>query len=134
MPLCWPRLAGLWKTQVAGAPPSCYFSYRPGVAELADAADSKSAGALLCVGSTPSSGTNSLRHKYRVCLSHCSYRSFLPCLYRASPCFKIDMIDDKDGLQTNGIIKTTASLEPIGALHADSYKADPRYFPAQMQF
>jgi hypothetical protein len=27
------------------------------VAELADAADSKSAGALLCVGSTPSSGT-----------------------------------------------------------------------------
>jgi hypothetical protein len=29
------------------------------VAELADAADSKSAGALLCVGSTPSSGTNS---------------------------------------------------------------------------
>jgi hypothetical protein len=34
-----------------------YFSYTPGVAELADAADSKSAGALLCVGSTPSSGT-----------------------------------------------------------------------------
>jgi hypothetical protein len=34
------------------------FSKRPGVAELADAADSKSAGALLCVGSTPSSGTN----------------------------------------------------------------------------
>src|SRR3984893_15850527 len=57
MPLCWPRLAGLWKTQVAGALASCYFSYRPGVAELADAADSKSAGALLCVGSTPSSGT-----------------------------------------------------------------------------
>ena len=28
-----------------------------GVAELADAADSKSAGALLCVGSTPSIGT-----------------------------------------------------------------------------
>ena len=28
------------------------------MAELADAADSKSAGALLCVGSTPSSGTN----------------------------------------------------------------------------
>ena len=27
------------------------------MAELADAADSKSAGALLCVGSTPSSGT-----------------------------------------------------------------------------
>jgi hypothetical protein len=36
---------------------SWYFSRRPGVAELADAADSKSAGALLCVGSTPSSGT-----------------------------------------------------------------------------
>lgn len=33
------------------------FSKWPGVAELADAADSKSAGALLCVGSTPSSGT-----------------------------------------------------------------------------
>src|SRR3984893_11666662 len=61
MPLCWPRLAGLWKTQVAGALASCYFSYRPGVAELADAADSKSAGALLCVGSTPSSGTLFLR-------------------------------------------------------------------------
>ena len=30
---------------------------KPGVAELADAADSKSAGALLRVGSTPSSGT-----------------------------------------------------------------------------
>ena len=35
-----------------------YFRRWPGVAELADAADSKSAGALLCVGSTPSSGTN----------------------------------------------------------------------------
>jgi hypothetical protein len=34
------------------------FSSQPGVAELADAADSKSAGALLRVGSTPSSGTN----------------------------------------------------------------------------
>jgi hypothetical protein len=33
------------------------FAHDPGVAELADAADSKSAGALLCVGSTPSSGT-----------------------------------------------------------------------------
>jgi hypothetical protein len=31
--------------------------WRPGVAELADAADSKSAEALLRVGSTPSSGT-----------------------------------------------------------------------------
>jgi hypothetical protein len=30
------------------------------------------------------------------------------------------MIDDKDGLQINGIIKTTASLEPVGALDADS--------------
>ena len=39
---------------------SCYFPSRPGVAELADAADSKSAGALLCVGSTPSSGTKNL--------------------------------------------------------------------------
>jgi hypothetical protein len=37
---------------------ACYFRRWPGVAELADAADSKSAGALLCVGSTPSSGTN----------------------------------------------------------------------------
>jgi hypothetical protein len=33
------------------------FAANPGVAELADAADSKSAGALLRVGSTPSSGT-----------------------------------------------------------------------------
>src|SRR6476659_8184873 len=33
------------------------FAIRPGVAELADAADSKSAGALLRVGSPPSSGT-----------------------------------------------------------------------------
>ena len=41
---------------------SCYFPSRPGVAELADAADSKSAGALLCVGSTPSSGTISAGH------------------------------------------------------------------------
>jgi hypothetical protein len=35
--------------------------WRPGVAELADAADSKSAEALLRVGSTPSSGTISFR-------------------------------------------------------------------------
>src|SRR3984893_16171177 len=134
MPLCWPRLAGLWKTQVAGALASCYFSYRPGVAELADAADSKSAGALLCVGSTPSSGTNSLRHKYRVCLSHCSYRSFLPCLYRASPGFKIDMIDVKDGLHNKRINKTASSLDPVGVWMRTLYRADPRYFPAQMQF
>jgi hypothetical protein len=33
---------------------ACYFRWQPGVAELADAADSKSAGALLRVGSTPS--------------------------------------------------------------------------------
>jgi hypothetical protein len=38
---------------------ACYFTiWHPGVAELADAADSKSAEALLRVGSTPSSGTS----------------------------------------------------------------------------
>jgi hypothetical protein len=39
--------------------------WRPGVAELADAADSKSAEALLRVGSTPSSGTISFPQDFR---------------------------------------------------------------------
>jgi hypothetical protein len=40
------------------SPRPCYFSISsPGVAELADAADSKSAGTMSRVGSTPSSGT-----------------------------------------------------------------------------
>jgi hypothetical protein len=43
---------------------SCYFQLcSPGVAELADAADSKSAGTLSRVGSTPSSGTNESPYK-----------------------------------------------------------------------
>ena len=42
---------------LSGAAWHVRFASRPGVAELADAADSKSAGALLRVGSTPSSGT-----------------------------------------------------------------------------
>jgi hypothetical protein len=55
------------------------------------------------------------------------------CL-RASPCFKVDMIDDKDGLQTNGTIEVPQGSNLSALWMRTLYRADPRYFPAQMQF
>ena len=44
--------------------PAVLLSKQPGVAELADAADSKSAGALLRVASTPSSEATHYRKRF----------------------------------------------------------------------
>ena len=60
--LVLPRPVGshpAFATPLTSTPSPCYFQYSsPGVAELADAADSKSAALRGRVGSTPSSGTN----------------------------------------------------------------------------